>query len=53
VTPDYRLVLLDTAIDMQFPGGGSLRINIPRTAPAAADPLPGRSNYYLSADPAT
>jgi uncharacterized protein (TIGR03437 family) len=53
VAPEYRLVLLDTAIDMQFPRGGSLRMNIPRAVPQAADPLPGRSNYYLSADPAT
>jgi len=52
VAPRYTLALSDTAIAMQFPRGGSLRMNIPRTVPEAADPLPGRTNYYLTADPA-
>ena len=52
VAPRYTLALSDTAIAMQFPRGGSLRMNIPRTVPEAADPLPGRTNYYLAADPA-
>jgi hypothetical protein len=46
------LVLSDTDVAMQFPRGGSLRMNIPRTVPEAADPLPGRTNYYLTSDPA-
>src|ERR1022692_2224879 len=52
VAPQYTLALSDTAIAMQFPRGGSLRMNIPRTVPEAADPLPGRTNYYLGGDPA-
>ena len=52
VASQYMLVLSDTDVAMQFPRGGSLRMNIPRTVPEAADPLPGRTNYYLTSDPA-
>ena len=52
VAPEYNLALSDTGIAIAFPGGESLRMNIPRTAPEAIDPLPGRTNYYLGADPA-
>jgi hypothetical protein len=52
VAPRYRLALSDTAIDMQFPQGGMLRMNIPRAVPEAVDPLPGKTNYYSGADPA-
>ena len=51
--PQYSLALSDTAIAMQFPRGGSLRMNIPHAVPEAADPVPGRTNYYPAADPAT
>jgi uncharacterized protein (TIGR03437 family) len=49
--PGYRLALSDTAIEMQFLHGGSLRMNLPRTSPAAVDLLPGKTNYYAGADP--
>ena len=52
VAPQYTLALSDTAIAMQFPRGGSLRMNIPHAVPEAVDPLPGRTNYYLGGDPA-
>jgi hypothetical protein len=52
VTPQYSLALSDTDVAVQFPRGGSLRMNIPHTVPEAVDPLPGRANYYLGADPA-
>ena len=52
MAPEYMLSLSDTAIAVHFPSGGSLRMNIPHASPEAADPLPGKTNYYLSADPA-
>ncbi|MGA2739818.1 MAG: SBBP repeat-containing protein [Bryobacteraceae bacterium] len=52
VAPHYRLALSDTAIDMQFPRGGMLRMNLPPAVPEAVDPLPGKTNYYSGTDPA-
>lgn len=52
VAPGYSLTLSDSAIDMLFERGGSLRMNIPHAVPEAVDPLPGKTNYYLAADPA-
>ncbi|MGC9951618.1 MAG: SBBP repeat-containing protein [Bryobacteraceae bacterium] len=51
VAPQYKLALSDTAIDMQFLHGGSLRMHLPRTSPAAVDLLPGKTNYYAGDDP--
>src|ERR1017187_2865985 len=52
VASQYMLVLSDTDVAMQFPRGGSLRMNIPHAVPEAVDPLPGMTNYYLGGDPA-
>ncbi len=52
VAPGYTLTLSDTGIAMRFPRNGLLRMNFPHAVPEAVDPLPGKTNYYLSADPA-
>jgi uncharacterized protein (TIGR03437 family) len=47
----YTLALSDTGIRMNFPHGGSLRMNLPHAAIEALDPLPGKANYYFGPDP--
>src|SRR5205085_2112302 len=42
----YTLSLSDTGITFQH-AGAVLRLNLPRTAVAAEERLPGVSNYYL------
>jgi hypothetical protein len=46
----YVLFLSDTGIAMNFPGGGSLRMNLPSSSIEALDVLPGKTNYYLGAN---
>ncbi len=47
----YTLALSDTGVRMNFPHGGSLRMNLPRAAIEALDPVPGKTNYYFGPDP--
>src|ERR1700682_1205658 len=47
----YTLAISDTGIRMNFPHGGSLRMNLPHAAIEALDPLPGKANYYFGPDP--
>jgi uncharacterized protein (TIGR03437 family) len=46
----YVLFLSDTGIAMNFPNGGSLRMNLPSSSAEALDALPGKTNYYLGSD---
>src|ERR1035438_786377 len=51
--PEYTLFLSDTAVTMRFQRTGSLTMDLPRARVEALDPLPGRTNYYMGADPST
>src|ERR1035441_3063774 len=51
--PEDTLFLSDTAVTMRFQRTGSLTMDLPRARVEALDPLPGRTNYYMGADPST
>src|SRR5206468_10297589 len=46
----YVLFLSDTGIAMDFPNGGSRRMNLPHSSMEALDALPGKTSYYLGSD---